>query len=168
MWAIIFILFFLDITFAINQYYQQKEIRKWANYLYGEYVFIILSATAKRKHAFPRGSWLLATDANLLFVGLAVGNAVGLAVEKKNLKPPSRPFVSTPAPSSPLPSRSTPARLLDRFRFPSPTKAHRCDVHLLASRRAELLAWLNFGGTNSLSNDADADPNVNFTDAGLY
>jgi len=41
-------------------------------------------------------------------------------------------------------------------------------VHLLASRRAELLAWLNFGGTNSLSNDADADPNVNFTDAGLY
>jgi hypothetical protein len=28
-WAIIFILFILDSTFAINQYLQQKEIGKW-------------------------------------------------------------------------------------------------------------------------------------------
>lgn len=66
-WAIIFILFFLDLSFAINQYYQQKEIRKWANYLYGEYVFIILSATAKQLLAWLNfgGTNALSSDANV-------------------------------------------------------------------------------------------------------
>jgi len=47
-WAIIFILFILDATFAVNQWLQQKGIGKWKNYLYGEYVFIVLSFTAKQ------------------------------------------------------------------------------------------------------------------------
>jgi len=46
-WAIIFILFFLDATFAVNMWLQQKEIWKWKDYLYGEYVFCILSLLAK-------------------------------------------------------------------------------------------------------------------------
>eukprot|EP00045_Choanoeca_perplexa_P005664 m.47610 g.47610 ORF g.47610 m.47610 type:complete len:274 (-) comp13237_c1_seq1:477-1298(-) len=47
-WAIIFILFIVDATFAINQYWQQKEKGKFSSYLYGEMAFIILSLTAKQ------------------------------------------------------------------------------------------------------------------------
>lgn len=47
-WAIIFIIFILDSTFAINQYLQQKEIGKWSDYLYGEWVFCVLSLVAKQ------------------------------------------------------------------------------------------------------------------------
>jgi len=46
-WAIIFILFILDSTFAIAMYLQQKEIGKWKDYIYGEYTYIILSLSAK-------------------------------------------------------------------------------------------------------------------------
>lgn len=73
-WAIIFILFTLDSTFAINMYLQQKEVRKlragnrqqlkilassylitiisaqigkWQDYIYGEYAYIVLSLSAK-------------------------------------------------------------------------------------------------------------------------
>lgn len=47
-WAIIFILFGLDATFAVVQYLQQKEIGRFKNYLHGEYAFIILSFTSKQ------------------------------------------------------------------------------------------------------------------------
>eukprot|EP00043_Microstomoeca_roanoka_P012852 m.125041 g.125041 ORF g.125041 m.125041 type:complete len:268 (+) comp15608_c1_seq1:82-885(+) len=47
-WAIIFILFFLDLTFAINMFLQQKEVGRWSQYLHGEFVFLILSLTAKQ------------------------------------------------------------------------------------------------------------------------
>lgn len=47
-WAIIFILFILDASFAVNFYLQQKEIGKWNNYLYGEWGFCILSLSAKQ------------------------------------------------------------------------------------------------------------------------
>eukprot|EP00730_Choanoeca_flexa_P007128 TRINITY_DN12282_c0_g1_i12.p3 TRINITY_DN12282_c0_g1~~TRINITY_DN12282_c0_g1_i12.p3 ORF type:complete len:282 (+),score=66.89 TRINITY_DN12282_c0_g1_i12:169-1014(+) len=47
-WAIIFILFFIDATFAIAQYVQQKEIGKFKSYIYGEMAFIILSLTSKQ------------------------------------------------------------------------------------------------------------------------
>ena len=40
----IFIFFNL---FALNQYLQYKQVGKWANYLYGEKVYLILSLTAK-------------------------------------------------------------------------------------------------------------------------
>lgn len=40
----IFIFFNL---FALNQYLQYKKVGKWANYLYGEKVYLILSLTAK-------------------------------------------------------------------------------------------------------------------------
>eukprot|EP00040_Diaphanoeca_grandis_P026478 m.148370 g.148370 ORF g.148370 m.148370 type:complete len:297 (-) comp30590_c0_seq1:288-1178(-) len=63
-WALIFILFFLDATFAVNQWLQQKEVSKWKNYLYGEYVFIVLSFTAKQLLAWVNygGSNSLNTD----------------------------------------------------------------------------------------------------------
>jgi len=47
-WAIIFIIFILDATFAVNQYLQQREIGKWKNYLHGEYVFCVLSLVSKQ------------------------------------------------------------------------------------------------------------------------
>lgn len=47
-WAIIFILFFLDATFAANMWLQQKEVGPWKKYVYGEIVFCILSLTAKQ------------------------------------------------------------------------------------------------------------------------
>eukprot|EP00730_Choanoeca_flexa_P017102 TRINITY_DN8194_c0_g1_i1.p1 TRINITY_DN8194_c0_g1~~TRINITY_DN8194_c0_g1_i1.p1 ORF type:complete len:218 (+),score=44.14 TRINITY_DN8194_c0_g1_i1:85-738(+) len=47
-WAIIFILFSVDATFAINQYWQQLEKGKWSSYIYGEMAFIVLSLTAKQ------------------------------------------------------------------------------------------------------------------------
>ncbi|EGD77489.1 hypothetical protein PTSG_08586 [Salpingoeca rosetta] len=47
-WAIIFILFFCDLTFAINMFLQLKEIGKWKDYLYGEIVYLVLSLTAKQ------------------------------------------------------------------------------------------------------------------------
>jgi len=47
-WAIIFIELVLDSTFALNMYLQQKKVGKWADYMYGEKVYIILSFTAKQ------------------------------------------------------------------------------------------------------------------------
>lgn len=47
-WAIIFILFILDASFAVNMYLQQKEIGKWRDYYYGEVAFIVLSLTSKQ------------------------------------------------------------------------------------------------------------------------
>jgi hypothetical protein len=46
-WAIIFVLFFTDGTFAINMYLQQKEIGPWSSYYYGEVAFCVLSLVAK-------------------------------------------------------------------------------------------------------------------------
>eukprot|EP00299_Pterocystis_sp_00344_P016964 c8515_g1_i1.p1 GENE.c8515_g1_i1~~c8515_g1_i1.p1 ORF type:complete len:296 (-),score=56.89 c8515_g1_i1:49-858(-) len=47
-WAIIFILFVLDATFAVNMWLQQKEIGPWRNYIFGEVMFCVLSLTAKQ------------------------------------------------------------------------------------------------------------------------
>ena len=46
-WAIIFAMFVLDASFAVNQYLQQRELGRWADYLFGEWVFALLSASAK-------------------------------------------------------------------------------------------------------------------------
>jgi hypothetical protein len=47
-YAIVFIQLILDSTFAINQWLQQREVGKWADYLHGEYVFCMLSLIAKQ------------------------------------------------------------------------------------------------------------------------
>lgn len=47
-WAIIFIIFALDVTFPINMYLQQSKTSKWSNYVYGEIVFCVLSLTSKQ------------------------------------------------------------------------------------------------------------------------
>jgi len=47
-WAIIFVLFILDSTFAINMFLQQNRISKWGNYIYGEIAFCVLSLVAKQ------------------------------------------------------------------------------------------------------------------------
>lgn len=47
-WTIIFFIFSLDASFAINQYLQQKEIGKWSDYEYGEVGFIVLSLVSKQ------------------------------------------------------------------------------------------------------------------------
>lgn len=47
-WCILFVLFFLDLTFAINMFLQAKEIGKWRSFVYGEFWFIVLSLTAKQ------------------------------------------------------------------------------------------------------------------------
>jgi hypothetical protein len=47
-WAIVFVLFFLCSTFALNQLLQQAGIWKWKNYIFGEVVFCVLSFLAKQ------------------------------------------------------------------------------------------------------------------------
>eukprot|EP00938_MAST-03A_sp_MAST-3A-sp1_P004741 g4741.t1 len=47
-WAIIFIIFGLDLTFPINQFLQQRRTGRWSRYIYGEVVFCILSLTSKQ------------------------------------------------------------------------------------------------------------------------
>lgn len=47
-WAIVIIIFILDLTFAINLGVQWRGLGKYKNYVYGEYVFIILSFTSKQ------------------------------------------------------------------------------------------------------------------------
>jgi hypothetical protein len=47
-WTIIFFIFSLDATFAVNQYLQQMKIGKWVDYEYGEVGFILLSLVAKQ------------------------------------------------------------------------------------------------------------------------
>jgi uncharacterized membrane protein HdeD (DUF308 family) len=47
-WAIIFFILILDSTFAINMYLQQIEYGKWKKYVYGEWVFCVLSLVAKQ------------------------------------------------------------------------------------------------------------------------
>jgi len=47
-WAIIFIIFFLDASFAIAMFLQQYGYGKWKDYLYGEYTFLILSLVSKQ------------------------------------------------------------------------------------------------------------------------
>ena len=47
-WAILFIELILDSTFAVNMFLQQRKIGRWADYMYGEKVFIILSFTSKQ------------------------------------------------------------------------------------------------------------------------
>ncbi len=46
-YGIIFSLFFFFNTFAINQWLQYRRIGKWADYLYGERMYIVLSLVAK-------------------------------------------------------------------------------------------------------------------------
>ena len=46
-YGIIFSLFFFFNTFAINQWLQYRRIGKWADYLYGERTYIVLSLVAK-------------------------------------------------------------------------------------------------------------------------
>lgn len=46
-YGIIVSIFFFFNTFAINQWLQYKRVGKWANYLHGERVYIILSFVAK-------------------------------------------------------------------------------------------------------------------------
>ncbi len=47
-WTIIFFIFSLDASFAVNQYLQQNKIGKWVDYEYGEVGFIILSLVSKQ------------------------------------------------------------------------------------------------------------------------
>lgn len=47
-WAIIFILFILDLSFPINQYLQQAGIGPWGKYVYGEVAFCVLSLVSKQ------------------------------------------------------------------------------------------------------------------------
>lgn len=47
-WCLAFIIFFLDMTFAINLGCQWLGLGKFQNYVYGEYAFIILSFTSKQ------------------------------------------------------------------------------------------------------------------------
>lgn len=47
-WVIIFVLFFLDATFPVNQFLQQKRIGRWEDYVYGEIWFCVLSLVAKQ------------------------------------------------------------------------------------------------------------------------
>eukprot|EP00276_Gloeochaete_wittrockiana_P008621 CAMPEP_0184645900 /NCGR_PEP_ID=MMETSP0308-20130426/2494_1 /TAXON_ID=38269 /ORGANISM="Gloeochaete witrockiana, Strain SAG 46.84" /LENGTH=273 /DNA_ID=CAMNT_0027075389 /DNA_START=127 /DNA_END=945 /DNA_ORIENTATION=- len=47
-WAIIFVLFILDATFAVIFGLQWAEVGKFKDYVFGEYGFIILSFTAKQ------------------------------------------------------------------------------------------------------------------------
>ncbi len=46
-YGIIFSLFFFFNTFAINQWLQYRRTGKWADYLYGETIYIVLSLVAK-------------------------------------------------------------------------------------------------------------------------
>lgn len=46
-WVVMFGLFVNESLFAANMYAQQRELGRWRDYIYGEYVFIILSFTAK-------------------------------------------------------------------------------------------------------------------------
>lgn len=46
-YGIIFSLFFFFNTFAINQWLQYRKVGKWADYLYGETIYIVLSLVAK-------------------------------------------------------------------------------------------------------------------------
>ncbi len=46
-YGIIFSIFFFFNTFAINQYLQYAEVGKWADYLFGERIYIVLSFVAK-------------------------------------------------------------------------------------------------------------------------
>ncbi|KAG1676330.1 hypothetical protein FOA52_001125 [Chlamydomonas sp. UWO 241] len=47
-WVIIFILFFIDLTFALNQMLQFMQVRGWNGFAGGEFWYIILSITAKQ------------------------------------------------------------------------------------------------------------------------
>jgi len=51
-WAIIFVLMLLDISFAINLYLQQKEIGRWRQYLFAELIYCWLSLFAKQSLAW--------------------------------------------------------------------------------------------------------------------
>ncbi|MGH1488541.1 MAG: heliorhodopsin HeR [Acidimicrobiales bacterium] len=46
-YGIIFSLFFFFNTFAINQWLQYRQVGRWADYTYGETVYIVLSLVAK-------------------------------------------------------------------------------------------------------------------------
>eukprot|EP00978_Attheya_sp_CCMP212_P045671 scaffold355660_cov55-Attheya_sp.AAC.2 len=47
-WAIICILFILDLSFPINQYLQQAGIGPWGKYIYGEVAFCVLFLVSKQ------------------------------------------------------------------------------------------------------------------------
>eukprot|EP00798_Chlamydomonas_sp_ICE-L_P020782 gene20782-27606_t len=47
-WVIIFILFFIDLTFAVNQYLQFLQVPGWRGFAKGEFWYIILSVSAKQ------------------------------------------------------------------------------------------------------------------------
>ena len=47
MYGIFFSLFVFFNSFAINQVLQYRKTGKWADYLYGEKVYVVLSLTAK-------------------------------------------------------------------------------------------------------------------------
>lgn len=47
-WVIIFAIFFLDATFPVNQFLQQKRIGWWEDYVFGEIWFCVLSLVAKQ------------------------------------------------------------------------------------------------------------------------
>merc|ERR1712070_266006 len=47
-WAIIFIIFGLDLTFPVNLYLQQSGRGRWARYVHGEIMFCVLSLTSKQ------------------------------------------------------------------------------------------------------------------------
>lgn len=46
-YGIIFSLFFFFNTFAINQWLQYRQVGKWADYVFGETIYIVLSLVAK-------------------------------------------------------------------------------------------------------------------------
>lgn len=47
-WSIIFIVFFLDLLFAVNQWLQFKQVRGWRGFAAGEFWYIVLSLTSKQ------------------------------------------------------------------------------------------------------------------------
>jgi hypothetical protein len=65
-WSIIFFIFSLDATFAVNQYLQQKKLWKWQEYEYGELWFIGLSLVSKQLLAWVNyGGTLRLKDSGL-------------------------------------------------------------------------------------------------------
>ena len=60
-YGIFFSLFIFFNTFAVNQVLQYRKVGKWADYVYGEKVYIILSLTAKSALAWQVFGGTLAT-----------------------------------------------------------------------------------------------------------
>ena len=60
-YGIFFSLFVFFNTFAINQVLQYRKVGKWADYLYGEKVYVVLSLTAKSALAWQVFGGTLAT-----------------------------------------------------------------------------------------------------------